>query len=202
MLYCARSVSNLATELESEDRDAIRRPRRDSLVRPSNRPLVLDLIESSHSYLGGRQSGKNRPPLLPPRRLSNRLRKLSQGSSTPVQEYTNGKSMDSPSAMEVDPPLSLPNASKITQSSTDTFIPTASPPAHRAEQIGGKVIKESSVYASSYTGSICIGLHGLEPKHVFKGATTLTGLLDGLVDARRVLRDRIQNPASGSRHFV
>jgi hypothetical protein len=120
-----------------------------------------------------------------------------------VQEYTNGKqSIHSPSGMDVDPPLLLPNASKITHSSTDTFIPTASPPRPRAEPLQTEEIKESSVYASSYTGSICIGLHGLEPKHVFKGATTLTGLLEGLGDARKSLKDRIQLPASGSRHFV
>lgn len=120
-----------------------------------------------------------------------------------MQEYTNGKtSIHTPSAMDIDPPLLLLNASKITQSSTDTFIPTASPPLRRAEPTRTEETKESSVYASSYTGSICIGLHGLEPKHVFKGATTLTGLLEGLGDARRSLKDRIQLPASGSRHFV
>lgn len=201
MLHCARPVSDSAAELESEGRNALRRPRRKSLVRPllPHRPPELTFVDS---YLGQRPNGKNRPPLLPPRRLSNRLRRMSQGNSTPVQEYTSGKSVASPSAMEVDSPLILPNASKISQSSTDTFIPTASPPLHRAEPTPTQEIKESSIYASSYTGSICIGLHGLEPKHVFKGATTLTGLLDGLGDAKRVLKDRIQIPASGSRHFL
>lgn len=204
MLHCARSVGIIAAELESQGRDIIRRSWGKSIVRSKTFYVSANLfLPLDDSYLGQRPSGNKRPPLLPPRRLSNRLRRLSQGSSTPVQEYTNGKtSIHTPSAMDIDPPLLLLNASKITQSSTDTFIPTASPPLRRAEPTRTEETKESSVYASSYTGSICIGLHGLEPKHVFKGATTLTGLLEGLGDARRSLKDRIQLPASGSRHFV
>lgn len=62
------------------------------------------------------------------------------------------------------------------------------------------------MYASSYTGSICIGLYGLEPKHVFKGASTLSGLMDGLGEAKKLLKDRIGHQVpittSSSRHFV
>ncbi|KAJ9094643.1 hypothetical protein QFC19_007856 [Naganishia cerealis] len=164
----------------------------------------------TNSYLGQRpnaKDGSSHPPILPPRRLSNRLRGVSSGHHTPSREANMQKpTVESPSAMEIDSPILLPNASRMTNSSAATLIPymPTSPRSGMEAQV--EATKESSVYVSSYTGSICIGLYGLEPKHVFKGASTLSGLMDGLGEAKKLLRDRIghqpQMPTSSPRHFV
>ena len=112
---------------------------------------------STDSYLGRRQAGSH-PPVLPSRRLSDRLRRRSSAQQTALD----------PS------PMTLPNASKISGSSSTTFIPRSATPSEGVPQA------TSSVYASSYSGAICIGLYGLEPRGVLHGATTLRGLVEGL----------------------
>jgi hypothetical protein len=156
VLYGSVATGSTSSKPQSACRDATSRPWGKSIVCTrlfAGRHLYL----SRPSYLGQRQAGPH-PPVLPSRRLSDRLRRRTSSQQTALDSS----------------PMTLPNASRISGSSSTTFIPRSATPQ------GVELGPTSSIYASSYSGSICIGLYGLEPKGVFHGATTLRGLVEGL----------------------
>ena len=155
------------------------------------------------------------PPLLPPRRFSNRLRERSSGSSlSKLPEGTSSprtsRVVDSPTPMEVDG-FQLPSPSQMAHTSSSTFIPTtgggygqqgvvsthapaatassSKQPDHGQEE--GET-PESSLYLSSYTGAITLGLYGRESEHTFKGATTLSGLVQNLGDIKGEMKRKVR----------
>jgi hypothetical protein len=112
--------------------------------------------------------------------------------------------------MEVDG-FRLPSPSQMAHTSSSTFIPTmgggyghqhvvptnapaatassSKPPDHGQEE--GET-PESSLYLSSYTGAITLGLYGREPEHTFKGATTLSGLVQNLGDIKGEMKRKVR----------
>jgi hypothetical protein len=168
------------------------------------------------SYLGTPPTKPaEEPPLLPPRRFSNRLRERSSGSSlSKLPEGTASQTMsrvvDSPAPMEVDG-FRLPSPSQMPHTSSSTYIPAMGNAngqehivsTHTLAATAGSSKKpdysqdegetpESSLYLSSYTGAITLGLYGREPEHTFKGATTLSGLVQNLGDIKGEMRRKVR----------
>jgi len=112
--------------------------------------------------------------------------------------------------MEVDG-FELPSPSQMAHTSSSTFIPTTGggygyqnivPTNTPAATAGSSKQRddgqdedetpESSLYLSSYIGAITLGLYGREPEHTFKGATTLSGLVQNLGDIKGEMKRKVR----------
>jgi hypothetical protein len=115
---------------------------------------------------------------------------------------------DSPPAMEVDG-FRLPSPSQMANTSSSTFIPTLqnSPKPKRAvpasplsngnrfgqeDQREEDEYPESTLFLSSYMGAITLGIYGHESPATFKGATTLSGLVQGLGEMRGEMKRKVK----------
>ena len=61
-----------------------------------------------------------------------------------------------------------------------------------APQGDGEDAPESSLYLSSYMGAITLGIYGREPESTFKGATTLSGLVQNLGGIKGEMKRKVK----------
>lgn len=105
----------------------------------------------------------------------------------------------------------MPSPSQMAHSASSTFIPTSNGAGAAIPDPGSWVRNstagpsnaphnatnaddppESSLYLSSYMGAITLGIYGREPEATFKGATTLSGLVQNLGDIKGEMKRKVR----------
>lgn len=128
---------------------------------------------------------------------------MTQLPESPQNNQNQNQMYDSPPPMDVDG-FRMPSPSQMAHSASSTFIPTSGlggnapdPPqrsvgSSKVPPVNGDETPESSLYLSSYMGAITLGIYGLEPEHTFKGATTLSGLVQNLGDIKGEMKRKVR----------